>query len=79
MLFMFPLCPGLFDPSWRIRQSSVELLGALMYRIAGVKAIVPESEIDIENEAEMPDQFVPATTSMLSLLLLFILARCICC
>jgi hypothetical protein len=38
---------GLFDPSGRIRQSSVELLGDLLYRITGVKA-VGLSDIDAD-------------------------------
>jgi hypothetical protein len=55
-----PLQEGLFDESWRIRQSSVELLGTLMYRIAGVKAI---TTADTEAEAEdAVDTFVPGTT-----------------
>ena len=58
-----PLQAGLFDPSWRIRQSSVELLGSLMYRIAGVKAIVPD-EIDIEADTEV-ENFAPSSASKL--------------
>lgn len=55
-----PLQEGLFDESWRIRQSSVELLGTLMYRIAGVRAI---TTADTEAEAEdAVDTFVPGTT-----------------
>lgn len=51
---------GLFDPSWRIRQSSVELLGSLLYRIAGVKAIVPAEEVDLEAEGEV-EAYAPSS------------------
>ncbi|RLN63550.1 hypothetical protein BBP00_00004061 [Phytophthora kernoviae] len=40
---------GLFDDSWRIRQSSVMLLGDLMYRISGTRAIAVVNEND-DNE-----------------------------
>ena len=43
--------PGLFDPSGRIRQSSVELLGDLLYRITGVKAVGLQ-DIDPDNDGE---------------------------
>lgn len=40
----------------------MELLGALMYRIAGVKAIVP-AEVDMESDAVEPsDLFVASST-----------------
>lgn len=46
---------GLFDDSWRIRQSSVALLGDLMYRISGTRAVglseVTSGEIDEDDDA----------------------------
>lgn len=47
---------GLFDDSWRIRQSSVALLGDLMYRISGTRAVVgvtdgPDDDDDNDDAA----------------------------
>uniref|UniRef100_K3WKL7 TOG domain-containing protein n=1 Tax=Globisporangium ultimum (strain ATCC 200006 / CBS 805.95 / DAOM BR144) TaxID=431595 RepID=K3WKL7_GLOUD len=42
---------GLFDDSWRIRQSSVALLGDLMYRISGTRAVgLNESSGDFDDD-----------------------------
>ncbi|KAL4137260.1 hypothetical protein PRIC2_000782 [Phytophthora ramorum] len=43
---------GLFDDSWRIRQSSVMLLGDLMYRISGTRAVAVASEDNEDDEDE---------------------------
>ncbi|KAI8994402.1 armadillo-type protein [Gaertneriomyces semiglobifer] len=40
---------GLFDVNWRIRQSSVQLMGDLLYRIAGVNAKI---DLDAVGEEE---------------------------
>ncbi|KAL7689426.1 putative armadillo-like helical, translational activator Gcn1, TOG domain-containing protein [Plasmopara halstedii] len=43
---------GLFDDSWRIRQSSVMLLGDLMYRISGTRAVAfSNEEIDDDDDS----------------------------
>ncbi|KAE9015717.1 hypothetical protein PR001_g13467 [Phytophthora rubi] len=42
---------GLFDDSWRIRQSSVMLLGDLMYRISGTRVVAVVNE-DNEDDDE---------------------------
>jgi len=42
---------GLFDESWRIRQSSVQLIGDLLFRISGISGKISEEE-DGEDEAE---------------------------
>ncbi|KAJ3208838.1 translational activator of GCN4 [Dinochytrium kinnereticum] len=41
---------GLFDENWRIRQSSIQLMGDLLYRIAGISGRV-ETEAGNEDEA----------------------------
>lgn len=41
---------GLFDDSWRIRQSSVQLLGDLLYTIGGTKAVGVAADADDEDE-----------------------------
>ncbi|GAA5925263.1 hypothetical protein JCM3775_006409 [Rhodotorula graminis] len=41
---------GLFDESWRIRQSSVQLIGDLLFRISGISGKISEDE-DGEDEA----------------------------
>ncbi|KAL3667889.1 hypothetical protein V7S43_006770 [Phytophthora oleae] len=43
---------GLFDDSWRIRQSSVMLLGDLMYRISGTRAVVAVVSEDNDDDDE---------------------------
>ncbi|EEY69168.1 translational activator GCN1, putative [Phytophthora infestans T30-4] len=43
---------GLFDDSWRIRQSSVMLLGDLMYRISGTRAVAVVSEDNDDDDDE---------------------------
>ncbi|KAJ3106530.1 translational activator of GCN4 [Phlyctochytrium planicorne] len=40
---------GLFDENWRIRQSSIQLMGDLLYRIAGISGRV-ETEASNEDE-----------------------------
>ncbi|GAA5915522.1 hypothetical protein JCM6882_005925 [Rhodosporidiobolus microsporus] len=42
---------GLFDEAWRIRQSSVQLIGDLLFRISGISGKISEEE-DAEDEAE---------------------------
>ncbi|GLD92999.1 hypothetical protein PINS_up001591 [Pythium insidiosum] len=41
---------GLFDDSWRIRQSSVTLLGDLMYRISGTRAVGLSGDHDDDDD-----------------------------
>ncbi|GMF12547.1 unnamed protein product [Phytophthora lilii] len=43
---------GLFDDSWRIRQSSVMLLGDLMYRISGTRAVAVGNEDNEDDDDE---------------------------
>ncbi|DBA03620.1 TPA: hypothetical protein N0F65_006799 [Lagenidium giganteum] len=46
---------GLFDDNWRIRQSSVTLLGDLMYRVSGTRAVglseVTAGDVDEDDDA----------------------------
>ncbi|SCZ89778.1 BZ3500_MvSof-1268-A1-R1_Chr1-3g01573 [Microbotryum saponariae] len=44
---------GLFDPSWRIRQSSVQLVGELLFRVSGVSGKVDGDE-DAEDDVDEP-------------------------
>ncbi|KDO30185.1 hypothetical protein SPRG_22144 [Saprolegnia parasitica CBS 223.65] len=37
---------GIFDDNWRIRQSSISLLGDLLYRVSGTKAVVMSANDD---------------------------------
>ncbi|BGP12338.1 hypothetical protein JCM10213_003855 [Rhodosporidiobolus nylandii] len=41
---------GVFDEAWRIRQSSVQLIGDLLFRISGISGKISEEE-DAEDEA----------------------------
>jgi hypothetical protein len=45
-----PLQEGLFSIKWRIRQSSVELLGSLLFSICGITAQANVLDKDTETE-----------------------------
>ncbi len=65
VLVLLRVGSGLFDPSSRIRQSSVELLGDLLYRVTGTKAA---GVADGDNEADADgDGFATGSTSALVL------------
>ncbi|KAF8985319.1 translational activator of GCN4 [Entomortierella lignicola] len=45
---------GLFDDNWRIRQSSVQLMGDLLFRITGTSK---QAGVDVEGEEDTPEEF----------------------
>ncbi|KAG0234297.1 armadillo-type protein [Mortierella sp. GBAus27b] len=45
---------GLFDDNWRIRQSSVQLMGDLLFRITGTSK---QAGVDDEGEDDAPEEF----------------------
>ncbi|KAF9109015.1 translational activator of GCN4 [Mortierella sp. AM989] len=45
---------GLFDDNWRIRQSSVQLMGDLLFRITGTSK---QAGVDVEGEEDAPEEF----------------------
>jgi len=45
---------GLFDDNWRIRQSSVQLMGDLLFRITGT---TKQAGVDDEGEDDAPEEF----------------------
>lgn len=51
-LFLPELESGLFDENWKIRQSSVHLMGELLYKIVGISGPTVEEEEEQEQEQE---------------------------
>ncbi|KAF9438265.1 translational activator of GCN4 [Entomortierella beljakovae] len=45
---------GIFDDNWRIRQSSVQLMGDLLFRITGTSK---QAGIDVEGEEDAPEEY----------------------
>lgn len=50
---------GLFDQSWRIRLSSIQLVGELLFRISGISA---KAEFEEENAGDEEDTTQPSNT-----------------
>lgn len=66
---------GLFDGNFRIRQSSMQLIGELLFRLVGITARADQVDADGDGAGENADEDAPVTMAVSKVALVTVLGQ----